>query len=264
MNVDAAEDLAREVEPFIQFALSAFRPFFVIFFLFATPLFLAWWGSADDAERIAAAGVGPGVVAILGLCALAEHFLTTEDYTEEIEEFMTEQTGVAFDLSKAIAMGFILWYHFVVTDGTQFSASLGYTVAAGSPMGPVMMGAFGVGGAFHVAVSWARRQLMTVARDLGFGGLVGWIESLSVGGVLLLVVLAPLVALALCVMLVVSVLGVLGAVRAVERSIDKARRRACPTCGHMTRMEASLCPNCGATLEVVRPLSVRGASSVAG
>jgi len=257
MDTEAAEEFARAVEPFIEFALGAFRPFMVVFVLFAFPLAMAWLGSPEDAERIAKMGVGPGIVGLLGLCMLGELIMAPEGYVDELEEFIGEQAGIAFDLSKAIAMAFVLWIHFVVSDGTAFSASLPLSVAAGAPSGLLGVGAFGAGGTVFVGLSWARRQLTTMARDIGLGGFVAWTESLTVAGTLLVLVLAPLFALVLCTALVASFFGILAMVRAIDRSVDRQRRRPCSACDHPTRMEACRCPKYDAELPVTRPLAPR-------
>ena len=89
-----------------------------------------------------------------------------------------------------------------------------------------------------------------VFRFLEAGGALAALAVLALAPILVLVLLAALT-LGLTLLLL--------ALRGLESAVDRKRRRPCPHCGHLRRVEASLCPECHQALEPERWL-VRRAS----
>ena len=219
------------------------RPFLTLFALFAVPTGLIWGGLWDAGDWYFGE-THLGVVAGLGLMAFIEHFLRgSEAYAEMVEQLPWDRLPVLITVWLMFVGGF----------------ALAGPAAAAEPAAPLALGPGSIlmGGTLtvHFVVAWARSRVLELARDLGVGGLFHWGETFGVFGLVALVVLLPIVAVVLSagVAAIVALLALLAKV--IEASVDRARRRDCPHCGHAARGEASQCPSCGRELSVVRTLA---------
>lgn len=235
-------ELAQIVATMLTAAItSTARPFLTLFMLFAVPTFLiemGWWEASDWVFGQTHRGVLGG----LAILSVVEHFWRgTEMYAELVEQLPWDRLPVLV----------MIWLMFM----GGFAQAAEVTTPA-APLG-IGVGSVLLGGALglHGLVAWARRRMLEILRDIGFADTYHWLESLGVVGLLLMVLALPFVALGLAL----SASGVIAffatMAKMVERRIDQSRRRACSSCGHQARAEATLCPSCGASLAVTRPLA---------
>ena len=104
-----------------------------------------------------------------------------------------------------------------------------------------------VGGAGAVGVQEARRRSLTAMRDLAMPDQwVRWLEAGGVVGVVAAVLLAPFIALFLLIALTALAAFAGLSLRAALTKLDASQREACGSCGHMLRVEALCCSECGA------------------
>ena len=241
---------------------SAGRPFLTLFLLFGVPTALMEaqiWGADDWFFP----PVHIGVIIGLGALAVVEHFMRgSELYAELVEQF-------PWDRLPVIVTVWLLFLGGTAHATEVMAATTGLPIEASmwdpaswepvswhprtwlSPAGALLVGTIVV----NFAVGWARNRVFEVARDLGVGGIAHWLEMFGVVGLIVLVVMIPVGALGITAIAagIVFMLALMG--RLIEATIDRGRRRACPSCGHMARAEAQRCPSCGSTLSVERRLA---------
>ena len=109
----------------------------------------------------------------------------------------------------------------------------------------------------YAVVSWGRLYVWRVLRYAGLSSVANWVESLSVAGVALTAVLAPMAALVIAALVAIPLVVGPWLVRWIEGIRDRRARRPCPACGHAARVEASRCPACLAHLEVQHHLGAK-------
>lgn len=226
---------------------STARPFLTLFMLFTVPTLLietGVWATTDwvfgDVHR--------GVLGGLGVLAVIEHFWRgTELYADLVEQLPWDRLPVLIGI----------WLMFMGSFANAAELPAERSEPGGSSLGIGMGSALlGVSLTLHWGVAWARRRMLELLRDLGMMQLYNWLEPLGVIGLLLMVMALPVVALGLAL----TASGVLAffaaSIKVIERRVDRSHRRACPSCGHAARAEASRCPSCGASIAVTRNLSV--------
>ena len=125
---------------------------------------------------------------------------------------------------------------------------------AGADAGTVELASPAVGAVMAVGTHGLRSQLHEGLRGFGDSVLsprtwLLWLERGGMLGLLIAMLLAPVIALGFVILAAVGAgIGLL-----VRRHLDKAWfRRACPSCEHMARVDASRCPDCKESLEVAR------------
>jgi hypothetical protein len=110
-----------------------------------------------------------------------------------------------------------------------------------------------LGGALAVLTHNLRMRVHDALRSIAAGIVsprrwLSWLEAGGVLGLTVAVILAPVVALGF---VVIAALGAVG-LWALFGFVEKARRRACPTCSAAVRAEARLCPHCKQALPIGR------------
>lgn len=214
--------------------LSTARPFLTLVVLFSGPA--ASLLTADGGTAEAFFGLG-----LLGLLVIGEHHLRATEWAELFQS--------AFELQGLLGIA-VVWVWFVVgatPEGMRFD--LGPPVTALALAVPLLVGI-----AVHALVYRARARVWRLVRDVGMAGVGTAIETLLVGSIAGLLLLAPYVALGAAIVFVVPLLVAAATVRAVSRAVDRRHRAPCPACGALVRLEASRCPECHAVIEVRRVL----------
>lgn len=179
-------------------------------------------------SSLAAVTSTPVLGALVG-AAVLEEFLERDDEAPQLLAML--KYGV--HCAGAVAVGWLLIERF----GLPLD---GWPVAA-------------IGGAIALVTHGIRMKLHGAHRELDAGIVtsrrwLSWVEVGGVVGIAAAVVLAPVVAAVLA--LVAAVLcGLAGMLLA---RIERAQRRACPTCHAPVRREARLCPHCREPLPVAR------------
>jgi len=176
-----------------------------------------------------------GAIVILILLAIYEE---TQEGDEDLQE-LTELLSVG---TRAVAGGLAAY-------GTSAAADVEVTSAIST-----------VGGAVTaVGVNHVRSRLHESLRGVGDSMLsprtwLLWIERGGIIGLLAASFLAPVLALVLIVLAVIAAAWITSTKRRYEK---RHMRRACTSCGFSARLEASLCPNCKAQLEVQKSLRLK-------
>lgn len=229
--------------------LSGARPVLTLFLLQLYAFFVSGTTMAEGMEWI----LNPYVIAVLGALSVVEHYLRTD---ADFEQLM-ETPGKVLNTAVAMVTAFLLVS--MGYDAQALSVTPSETVAMGYE-GLGWLHSAGVGGQnavmatsvvsaalVSVAVTWLRARSIETLDTLAVPtNWWRWIEAGGVAGLLTVIVLLPVAAL------VVSLIMVLGTGAAgfflvgAQRAADLRRRAACPECGHNMRVEASLCPSCGA------------------
>jgi len=188
------------------------------------------------------------VLVVTGIWAVLEHAFRGEVYGDLME---------ALPLDQLMAL-LLIWLMFVgqIALGTSPAdvPDLGLQMRRLIPVGPGLV-LLGIAVPLNLVVGWARRQVVEVMRDLGFGGTAAVIEVVGVTGILVSVVGLPALALGIVVVIALPLVVVAIIARVGMALVDRQRRRPCDHCGHAARMEASACPRCGGALSFVRPLA---------
>jgi hypothetical protein len=240
VNPEAQTELVQAAAMMIAVAItSTGRPFLTLFLLLGVPTLLVdtnLWTS--DQFVLPTAQVW--VLAVLGVLAVVEHVARGRAlYAEAIER-------LPWDRLLVNGIIWVMYLHQV--DAASTPAEL---ARAAAPHAPLLVGSASV----HLAAGFARTRALDLLRSVGIGGVAHWIESFGVVGIVIVAVFLPILALLLAGIALVPVVGGVLAARFAEHRIDQGRRRACPSCGHAARMEASVCPSCRAPLTVTRTLA---------
>lgn len=258
MNYDEWGEVVDNVELFVEMILGSVRPFAILFVLFGLPLAWSYLITPADDVRMAMEHKGAFfVLCILGVLAVAEWWFAGSEWLADLDESLNDETYGMLTVSRGIAWLGVMSYHtFVFEDLVSVApAGIGVAIAASGPLNLLGFVSMVAGLVGHVATAFIRRPILIMARELGFGGGLVWLEGLGVLGLFAILVLAPLVALVLCIALGLTLLAVLWAMRAWERAHDAKLRRPCPHCDTPVRMEACLCFNCQGELDIVHPLA---------
>ena len=136
--------------------------------------------------------------------------------------------------------------------GTGAVAS--WMIAAGADSGTVELASPVVGAMVALAIHELRGKIHEGLRGFGDSILsprswLLWLERGGMLGLLIAMLLAPVIALVFVILASAGAAIILLA----RRRLDAIWfRRACPSCQHMARVDASRCPNCREPLEVSR------------
>lgn len=224
------------------------RPGATVFLLLAIPTALLHTG-VWEAQDWFFPPTHVGLLVVLGLWAVVEHFLRGEVYGEIIEALPLDRLGALL----------LLWLMFVgqVAVGAHpegVAPDVASEMKQAIPWGTGLV-LLAVTLPLQLAIGWARNRVFEVVRDMGFGGSLSILEFFGVAGIVVTVVLLPTVAMGAAILVVVPL--VIGATvsRLVDLHLDQKRRRPCPACGIAAREEAHRCPGCRAVLPIVRPLA---------
>ncbi len=112
----------------------------------------------------------------------------------------------------------------------------------------------GVALTLNVGLGALRSAFLERLEDVDLDDAWRRLEGGGVLAVLIVMALAPLLALVLTGMAVVAVAALGALASAWIRARDRAARRPCPGCGHAVRVEARVCPACRVEVPVVRTL----------
>jgi len=108
----------------------------------------------------------------------------------------------------------------------------------------MQMGALGAAVSINLALTWVRGRIHEVLDEFDLKGIWQKIETGSVGGLLVVLIFLPLVALFMVAFLtvVLFVMGLL--ISRMQKWRDQNSRIACVHCQHMVRIEAHRCLAC--------------------
>jgi len=213
--------------------LATARPLLTLVILFGIP-----------ASSLAGSWGELGTGSVLGLAALlvlGEHQLRSTDWAELFVS--------AFELQGVLGIA-VAWAWFVVGSTPRgVVLDLGPPTVALALCAPLLLAA-GV----HAVVFRARARVWKLVRDLGLAYLATIGETVMVGILAAVLLLAPYVALGVATAGVLPLLLAAVVIQALGRLADAHRRRPCPACQRPVRIEASRCPHCRAAIPVARAL----------
>jgi hypothetical protein len=191
---------------------------------------------ADSTDRaLEEAGVPPAVIEQLTQVGLdwADHAAASAEDDAVLEAEGPEQEEADEDLILAVALvhgsGLPAWQKILVL---LLAVALNYGLTT------------------LRAETWER--LEPILEGLSAERAARFLEAGGALTALLLIALAPVILLVLLAITVLVLASLLLVLRGIERLLDRRRRRPCPHCGHLRRMEASLCPACAQVLEPER------------
>jgi len=114
--------------------------------------------------------------------------------------------------------------------------------------GSVQTAAVGAGVSLNLVLTWVRGKVHEVLDEFDLKGIWQRIETGSVGGLLIVVIFLPVVALVVVVFMTVALFLVGLVISRVQAWRNQNSRIACDHCEHRVRMEAHRCPSCRGAL----------------
>ncbi len=232
-------------------------------------LFLIQLYAAFVAKTELAEGLGwilnPYVIGVLGALAVVEHFVRTDPDFEQVMKIPNQVICTAVALMTAfllVSMGY---------DPATLPASdaalpslLDLIHTAGAGQGGVLTASLIVSVAASLGLGWLRSKALDAFEALAVPSKWWrWIEAGGVAGLLTIIVLLPFVAVALAALMIIGSTLAAFALNAAQRAHERRHRRPCPACQAAIRVEASLCPACGAEVTPQTLLDAEPAATTA-
>jgi hypothetical protein len=184
------------------------------------------------------AGVAPAVVEQLAQAGL--------DWAEEAMPAHSS-TGPTLDEDQAVAD----------QDMTQAVALVEGSARPGWQKGLILLLAVLLNYGLTTLRAELWEHLEPVLEGLSIERFVRFFEAGGALVALILIALAPIILLVLLVVTVAALVIMLLVLRGIDKAVDRRRRRPCPHCSHLRRVEACLCPACGQRVEPERWLVKR-------
>ncbi|MEL6180123.1 MAG: zinc ribbon domain-containing protein [Myxococcota bacterium] len=179
--------------------------------------------------------------------AVAEHFIWSDPSFEDVEavKYLKIVVGTMFAAMGPVLLGAARldpasWQQANETVAVLIH-SAGPTEAFFSAVGLSMLTAAISATVTGVLRSWVLTTLDAIDAPTSW---IRWAESASTVALLLVILLVPVLAVVVASLLVIVVLAAMGATLAARNAWERRQRIPCPSCGHLVRKEALICPEC--------------------
>jgi hypothetical protein len=198
--------------------------------------------------------VGWAAIAAVAVLAVLEHVAQREETLARVLRDLHLER--AFSLAGTLAVGLLhlaagsaeaLPVDPQVPEALEASERTGLAPWAG---GLATLGAL----AGSLLLTGARQKLLEALEGVELDDLWRRLEGGGVLAALVVMIFAPVLALAVLLAVATGTLVLAWGARAWARARDARARRPCPTCGYAARVEASCCAGCRGQLPVLREL----------